>query len=179
MKITYTGRQAELTPVQLRKTQAKVAKVAKLLDGKGEREAHVILSSVRHLQKAEITVQFHDRQLVCVGSDSDPVAAIHQALDKLEKQAIKVRAKWRDTKRTPRKTTIEETVEAEPETVPPSPAYKVFKVNHHAKRKPITLDEAILEMENNRDYLVYRDADSDRICVLMRRRDGNFDLLES
>jgi putative sigma-54 modulation protein len=139
----------------------------------------VILSSVRHLQKAEITVQFHDRQLVCVGSDTDPVAAIHQALDKLEQQAIKVRAKWRDTKRTPRKTGVEEAVEAEPAAGAPAPTRKVFKVNHHARRKPMTLDEAMLEMESDLDYLVYRDADSDRISVLMRRRDGNFDLLES
>ena len=179
MKITYTGKQAELTPVQLRKTEAKVAKISKLLDGRGERDAHVILSSVRHLQKAEITVQFHDKQLVCVGSDTDPVVAIHQALDKLEKQAIKVRAKWRDTKRTPRKTTVAEPVEAEPAAAAKAEAGKVYKVNHHAKRKPMTLDEAILEMESDLDYLIYRDADSDRISVLMRRRDGNFDLLEA
>ena len=42
----------------------------------------------------------------------------------------------------------------------------------------MTIDEALLEMENDRDYLVYRDADSDRLSVLMRRRDGHFDLVE-
>ena len=41
----------------------------------------------------------------------------------------------------------------------------------------MTLDEAILEMEKDRDYLVYRDAGNDR-SVLMRRRDGHFDLIE-
>ena len=44
MRITYTGRQVELAPAQLRKIQARAAKLAKFLDGKGEREAHVILS---------------------------------------------------------------------------------------------------------------------------------------
>jgi putative sigma-54 modulation protein len=42
----------------------------------------------------------------------------------------------------------------------------------------MTLDEALIEMENNRDYLVYRDAETDRMSVLLRRRDGHFDLIE-
>jgi hypothetical protein len=33
-------------------------------------------------------------------------------------------------------------------------------------------------MDKSRDYLVYRDAKSDRVSVLVRRRDGNFDLVE-
>ena len=42
----------------------------------------------------------------------------------------------------------------------------------------MTLDEAILEMDKTRDYLVYRDAETDRVTVLVRRRDGHFDLVE-
>ena len=41
------------------------------------------------------------------------------------------------------------------------------------------LDEALLEMERGRDYLVYRDAETDRLAVLVRRRDGHFDLVEA
>jgi len=51
-------------------------------------------------------------------------------------------------------------------------------VNHHEKRKPMTLDEALLEMDKSLDYLVYRDADRDGVSVLVRRRDGHFDLIE-
>ena len=42
----------------------------------------------------------------------------------------------------------------------------------------MTLDEAMMEMEENQDYLVYRDADKDCVSVLVRRRDGHFDLIE-
>ncbi len=42
----------------------------------------------------------------------------------------------------------------------------------------MTLEEALLEMEKKRDYLVYRDADTDRVSVLVRRPDGDFDLVE-
>ncbi len=183
MKITYTGRQVELAPAQLKKLEARFAKIGKLLDGKRECEAHVILSLERHLHHAEATVNYFNHQLVGLGSSTDLFTAIHSAAEKLEKQALKARTKWRDTKRTPRKASSEAETEAGPpaETEPESETeaeHRVYRVNHHQRRKPMTLDEAILEMDRNRDYLVYRDAETDRVSVLLRRRDGDFDLIE-
>ncbi len=56
---------------------------------------------------------------------------------------------------------------------------RVHRVKPHLRRKPMTLDEAMLEMDGRRDYLVYRDAETDRVKVLVRRRDGQFDLVEA
>jgi len=175
MKITYTGRQVELAPAQLKKLEARFAKVGKLLDGRKECEAHVILSLERHLHHAEATINYHHHQLVGIGSNSDLFTAIHSAIEKLEKQAVKTRTKWRDTKRTPRKSGEEEEPAAAAEAEVEG---RVYRVNHHQKRKPMTLEEALLEMDKSRDYLVYRDATTDRVSVLVRRRDGNFDLVE-
>ncbi len=182
MKITYTGRQVELAPAERKKLEAEFAKIGKLLDGREEREAHVVLSLERHLHHAEVTVNYYNHSLVGLGSDTDLFTAIHGAAQKLEKQAVKARTKWRDTKRTPRKSTSEVEVEpkapadAQPDGAAPG---RVYHVNHHTKRKPMTLDEALLEMDQSRDYLVYRDAQTDRVHVLLRRRDGDFDLVES
>ena len=183
MKITYTGRQVELAPAQFKRLEARFAKIGKLLDGKRECEAHVILSLERHLHHAEATVHYFNHQLVGLGSSNDLFTAIHSAAEKLEKQAVKTRTKWRDTKRTPRKASSEAEAEAGP--LPAVEAEtdsgterRVYRINHHQKRKPMTLDEALLEMEQGRDYLVYRDAETDRVAVLVRRRDGNFDLVE-
>jgi putative sigma-54 modulation protein len=178
MKITYTGRQVELAPAQLKKLEARFAKIGKLLDGRREVEAHVILSLERHLQHAEVTINYFGHQLAGLGSNADLFTAIHSAAEKLEKQAVKARTKWRDTKRTPRKANAPQEPEApavEPEA---APEQRVYRVNHHEKRKPMTLDEALLEMDKSKDYLVYRDADTDRVSVLLRRRDGHFDLVE-
>lgn len=180
MRITYTGRQVELAPAQLRKIEAQFDKLGKLLDGKDEREAHVVLSHERHLHRAEISVNYHNHPLVCLGENTDLFNAIHSAIEKMEKQAIKVRAKWRDTKRAPKRTS-EEPAAAAPaaEAASEGEEKKIFRINHHQRRKPMTLDEALLEMESDRDYLVYRDAETDRLAVLVRRRDGNFDLVEA
>jgi ribosomal subunit interface protein len=104
MKVTYTGRQMDLSPAQSQKLTAEFAKVGKLLDnGRGEAEAHVILSHERHQNNVEITVPYHNHELIGNGSDPDLFGAIHAAVGKLEVQAIRVRGKWRDGKRLPRK----------------------------------------------------------------------------
>src|SRR5260370_33827673 len=102
MRITYTGKQVELAPAQLKKIEARAQKLGKLLDGKEEREAHVILGLERGRHSAELTLNYRDRTLVGAASTQDLSAAIHSALEKLEEQAIKAQAKSRDGKRAQR-----------------------------------------------------------------------------
>ena len=71
MKVTYTGRQVDLSPAQSGKLTAEFEKVGKMLDNRmGEAEAHVVLSHERHLNNVEITVPYHNHELVGEGSDS-------------------------------------------------------------------------------------------------------------
>jgi putative sigma-54 modulation protein len=161
MKITYTGRQVGLAPAELKKLEARFAKIGVLLDGKKECEVHVVLSQERHLHHAEATLQYFGHQLVGLGSDNDLFTAIHASADKLEKQAVKARTKWRDTQRTPRKEASEVETEGTSEA----------EVEGE--------EEPVLHLDKSRDYLVYRDTETDRIAVLIRRRDGNFDLIQS
>jgi putative sigma-54 modulation protein len=181
MKITYTGRQVELAPAQLKKLEARFAKIGRLLDGREERGAHVVLSLERKTHKAEATVHYYNHQLVGLGSNADLFTAIHLAAEKLEKQCVKARTKWRDAKRMPHKSAPEvetdKPAQAEAEA-DGGPGRQVYKVKPAQKRKPMTVEEAVLEMDKTRDYLVYRDAQTDRVSVLLRRRDGHFDLVE-
>jgi putative sigma-54 modulation protein len=192
MRITYTGRQVELVPAQLRKLEVQCAKLGKMLDGKkSECEARVVLSTERHLHKAEVTVKYHDHSMVGLAEDGDLFTAIHGAIEKLEKQVIKVRAKWRDSKRVNRK----ESAPAEPVVKTaelPGKAKAALKTHgkndakarvHHIDgqepRQSLTLEEAIVEMGSGRDYLTFRDAKTGAVNVLVRRRDGHFDLVEA
>jgi putative sigma-54 modulation protein len=194
MKITYTGRQVELAPAQTKKLEARFSKIGKLLDGRRECEAHVILSLERHLHLAEATVNYYNHQLAGLGSSTDLFTAIHSAAEKLEKQALKTRERWRDTKRAPHE---EEAEPAAPATAAkpakvrgrkvvaktmaelPEAEQRVYKIDHHKKRKPMTVEEAVLDLDKTRDYVVYRDADTGRTVVLIRRRDGHLDMVEA
>ena len=97
MKVSYTGmHQGDLPPRFQQKLDAKFSKLSKLLEQRGEKEAHVVVTGERHIRNAEITLQFYDHQLVAAGSDSDVFTSLSSALDKLEKQAVKQRGKWRE-----------------------------------------------------------------------------------
>jgi putative sigma-54 modulation protein len=143
----------------------------------------VVLSLERHLHHAEATIRYFNHQLVALGSSSELFEAIHSAAEKLETQAVKSRTKWRDNKRAPRPV-----VEApEPKVAgkkkkaapEPEPDRLIYHVENHKKRKPMTLEEAVLAMDDNRDYMVYRDAKTERMVMLVRRRDGHFDMVEA
>ena len=174
MNVSYRGLEKQLPAKIQEKLDAKFAKLSKMLEKRGEKEAHVVITNTRYMHKAEITIQFYDHQLVGAGSDADLLAALTAALENVEKQAVKTRAKWLE-KRKGSAESKESPAAAEKNPAGP----RVFRVNHHDRRKPGTLDEAVLEMEDGREYFVYRDAEKECICVLVRRRDGNFDLIES
>jgi putative sigma-54 modulation protein len=185
MKITYTGKKVELAPAQLKKLEARFAKIGKLLSGKHDCDAHIVLSLERHLHHAEATIRYFNHQLVGLGSSADLFEAIHASAEKLEKQAVKTRTKWRDNKRSPRTALEEEPAAAAPKAAgrkkpepQPEPDRLIYHVENHKKRKPMTLDEAVLEMDG-RDYLVYRDAKTERMVMLVRRRDGHIDMVEA
>jgi putative sigma-54 modulation protein len=194
MKISYTGKAEAIPAKQRAKLEAKLQKISKMLERRGEKEAHIVLTQERFLHKVEITVNAWDHALVGIATDADLSVAAHMAFDKLEKQILKLRARWRDTKRVRDKEadgaraseTLQPVIAAPKKAAANSsgakkkPAPKrIFRVNPSDGSKPMTLEEAMLEMEASQDYLVYRDAQTDRITVLMRRPDGNFDLIES
>ncbi len=196
MKISYTGKLEAIPARQRAKLEAKLQKLSKMLERRGEKEAHIVMTQERFLHKVEITVNAMDRALVGIATDGDLSVAAHAAFDKLEKQVLNLRARWRDTKRVRDKEADGAKASASLHPVAaPSKKTKtssnaasaskkagrkqVFRVNHSDGSKPMTLEEAMLEMEASQDYLVYRDAQTDRLTVLMRRPDGHFDLIES
>ena len=99
MKISYTGKSEEIPTRQRAKLEAKLQKLAKVLEQRGEKEAHVVLTQQRFLHKVEITMNAWDHALVGIASDGDIAVAAHEAFARLEKQLLKLRSRWRDTKR--------------------------------------------------------------------------------
>ena len=100
MKVTYKGMPHALPPKIQQKLDAKFAKIAKLLDGRGEREAHVIVTQERRMCCAEITAAvLRSSSWWAAATDADLFTALSKALEKLDAQAVKQRAKWRTTHR--------------------------------------------------------------------------------
>lgn len=194
MRITFTGKQEKLPPNLERKLAMQFGKLSKLLDRRGEKEAQVILSSERHLQRAEVRMNFHGQTVVGAGASTDQYTAISEAVENLQKQAMKSRTKFRDTKRSAPNASVRLAPPPEPPAAPPPKAKekkaakkagaaavrpaRVVDVYSKTNGKPMTIEEAMLAMEGGKDYVIYRDAESDRVSVLIRRSDGRVDLVQ-
>lgn len=190
MRLIYSGKTKEFTPELEERITGKLAKLSKLLETRGEREAHITHCMERHLHRIELVVNFYDHPLVAEGLDSDLETALCGAAEKLEGIALKARSRWRDNHRDSK--TVRSSKEnwdqtPENETAAAAPARsngaagrkpRVFRVNYDEGRKPMTLEEAMLEIEKD-DYVVYRDSEKNCLSVLLRRPDGNYDLIES
>jgi putative sigma-54 modulation protein len=191
MNITWTGKQEFLDRTQQKSLDAKLAKVSKLLDGsrKGEeRRAHVILDQHKNQYRAEVTLNYLDHQLASEHIDADQFTAMNVAIEKLEKQILKVRDKRRDTKKGPReswdKGAAANTIIAAkpgPNGLPAAPAGngrpQIYRVAP-SETKPMSAEEALVEIEPGDSYIVFVDAATHRPAVILRRPDGNFDLVE-
>jgi len=195
MKLIYSGKTKEFTPEFEERVVTKLAKLSKVSEQRGEREVHFVHQVERHLHKVEILMTFYDHQLVGEGADADLTVALTQAVEKLEKQLLKHRDRWRDTHRAAKTVrsdkenwdgapinadrSIEKTEKGSKSGVNGTERKpKIFRVNYDA-RKPMTLEEALLEMDGETDYVVYRNSQRNCLSVLVKRPDGNFDLIES
>ena len=101
---------------------------------------------------------------------------LSQTIDKIEKQALKLKTKIIDKHHKVKKvsTIIPELDEVA--AIPNAPrimASKTYAV------KPMTADEAVLTLiDEENQFLVFRNADDERVSVIYKRKDGNYGLIQ-
>ena len=202
MNVEYMGRHYEVTSTIRKEVETGLAKIRKIL---GDRfETKVILAVEKHRHKAEITISPRNGPLVGLAQAKDMTIAVNEALDHLEKQAIKYKTRWQSKKRSARKTEevnkwngdhspgqeeLQTTVGLSEKTAVPVVVHKypaVAKTTEvHLVRsedavamRPMTLEEAIKEAHfKDRDVFVFRDPKG-KVMVLHRARDGKMQLIE-
>src|ERR1700755_637748 len=97
MNVEYTGRQYEITPAIRKEVETGIAKSRKILGDKFETK--VILAVEKHRHKAEITISPRNGPIVGLAQAGDMKSAVNEALDHLEKQAVRYKTRWRTKKR--------------------------------------------------------------------------------
>jgi putative sigma-54 modulation protein len=197
MNVEYLARQYEITPAVRDEVEGGLGKLTKIL---GENfKSKVILTVEKHRFIAEITVKRRRGHIVGLAEATDMVAAVNQALEHIETQALKSNGRRRATHRKAKDKSWKEPVEAEPETqiavganaataVPvvvhkfPSIARTteahLVKSTDSIAMRPMTIEEAVKECEfRDREVFVFRDGKG-RVKVLHRRKDGKIELIE-
>jgi len=102
MNVEYTGRHYVVTSTIRKEVETGLTKIRKIL---GDRfDSKVILAVEKHRHKAEITISPRNGPLVGLAQAKDMIIAVNEALDHLEKQAVKYKTRWMSKKRSARKT---------------------------------------------------------------------------
>jgi putative sigma-54 modulation protein len=172
MKIEFTGRQTEIPDEVRRLAERKLQKVGKLLPA--VTHAHVTLAVDKHRQVAEVGVHSRHLDLTAVEVTTKPRLSVAGAIEKLLRQAQRQRAKRRNRKGASSPRLAPLAVERGGD----GGATRVIRARRAAV-KPMTMEEAVLEMDGRPDgVLVFRDAATERMSVLFRRKDGNLGLIE-
>lgn len=188
MKIVYTGRRNQISEREQIKLQRKLDKIERFLGSRGSLEAHVTLSKQRHLCEAEVTLRALRHTLVVARTGITAFVAVSAALGRLEKQVLRNKRKLIDTRRPGRQrdslpALVRDSLRygdaAGPPEKPASPPAPPIVRSDRLEAKPMTADEALLELDSDgRAYVSFRDADTGRISVLVRMKDGTAELVE-
>ena len=176
MRFEYTGRHVEVTPAIRRHVQEQFRKLEHIFNGTNAR-VHVILAVEKNRQTGEVVVNWRDHTLTAADTNADMYMALSRAVEKIEKQALKLKKKIIDRKHGARKTSaVAPTPDGQVQATPP-PVRIIAARRYNVK--PMTAEEAALSLSATNDhFLVFRDADTNRVGVLYKRQDGNFGLIE-
>ena len=93
MVIEYTGRQFEVTPSIREQIEHGLAKLSKILGSNFK--TNVILTSEKYRFIAEISVAVRNHAIVAIAENSDMTTAVGVAMDRIERQALKYKGRWR------------------------------------------------------------------------------------
>ena len=180
MQVTVTFRHVDSTPALRTYAEGKLTRVVKkYLRRPGD--AHVILAVSKMRHTAEITLQADHVSLFAKEETTDLYSAIDLAVEKLEHQAQKLKARRKEHKGK----------SGARAAASPAPKAAVGKAKPSRRKsggvirtrrvsaKPMPVDEAVARLSESHDeFLVFTNAATQLLSVLYRRKDGNFGLIE-
>jgi ribosome hibernation promoting factor len=180
MRLDITGRHVEITPALRNLIDRRLAKFSRLLNDAAV-SAAVILTQEKYRHLTEIVVHARgDHMLRGTGEGTTWPVSLRDAATGLEQQAQKLKSKWAERKRNAASTrTVKPAAHAAPVLVgDPASARRVIRASRYPV-KPMSVEDAALRVDGGSEtFLVFRNADTDAVSILYRRKDGNLGLIE-
>ena len=177
MKFEYTGRHVEVSPAIRRHVEDHFKKLDHIFNGDSTLSTHVIIDVEKNRQIGEIVVNWREYTLTASDTNADMYMALTRAMAKIEKQAVKLKKKIIDRKQSAKPTaSVAPSPDGHIEASPGPP--RIIPARRYSV-KPMTAEEASLRLSEEPDqFLVFRDADTHRLGVIYKRKDGNYGLIE-
>lgn len=175
MKYNIRGERVEITDSIKSYIEDKIGKLDKYFEDAESITSSVVIKVRGKEQKIEITVPTQYFTLRSEESHDDLYAAIDLTVDKLERQIRKNKTKINSKI----KKNIIQNFEMDLEDSFEEDDSKVLK-RKIVDMKPMGEEEALLQMNMlGHSFFVFKNADTDSICVLYLRKDGNYGIIET
>lgn len=172
MEILIRGTKVEITDAMKGYVKDKLSKLDKyFVDQKIE--ATVLVKVHNYLQKVEVTIPLKTLLLRAEEEQEDFYAAVDLVINKLERQIRKNKAKLQKREKS-------KTKEFNIDDLIPIEEDETIVKHKKVDVKPMNSEEAILQMELlGHDFYVYKDSDTNTVCVVYKRKDGGYGIIES
>ena len=176
MRVDITGRQVDITPGLRQLIGRRLAKLERLLNDRAI-SATVTLAKEKYRCRTELVVHAKgDHLLSGNGEGSGWPLSVRQAVAKVEHQAGKLKSRWTESKRQRggvRGANAAST--AEPKRIAAGPRVRTTRY----AVKPMSVEDAALRLETSAEtFVVFRNADTDAVSIVHRRKDGSLGLIE-
>lgn len=173
MKFNIRGGNLKVTPALNMYIEEKIGRLDKFLKKSNDLVVNVLIRTKGNFQIVEVTLPIKHVILRAEERNEDLYAAIDLVSEKLERQILKNKTKMAnriDHELLKSFKVDDMTIEEEIEN-------KIVK-RKKLDMKPMDEEEAILQMELiGHDFFVYYDYNEDAICVIYRRKDGDYGII--
>ena len=177
MKFEYTGRHVEVTPALRSHVENQFTKINHLFNGNdGAARAHIVIEVEKGRHRSEIILHWRNEVMTATSTVSDMYKSLSQTISKIEKQVLRLKTKITDKHQRAKKVTA--VAEAKTDVSPEPTAPRIVPTRRYSV-KPMTDEEAVLRLNDDENqFLVFRNADNQRISVIYKRKDGNYGLIQ-
>ncbi|MDN5276752.1 MAG: putative sigma-54 modulation protein [Clostridiales bacterium] len=174
MVIKLTGKNVAITDALREQVNKKVGKLEKYFPADTEAQVTMSVQNYRHI--VEVTIPFNGLVIRAEEATDDMYASIDKVLDKLERQIHKHKTKL---EKKLKNGAFKYDASAFGQQIEPEEEQPRVVKTKRFPLKPMTVDEAILQMELlGHSFFVFTNADTEQVNVLYKRKDGNYGLIE-
>lgn len=186
MQAEFTGRKQKITKALRELAEEGLDRIEKVVGRTAS--AHVTFSHEKYRHTVEVAITTRQQNIIGIAESADEASALREALEKAEKQAVRLKKKKIQLHRQSKEKIISKAASSSRKgnaalslaavETEDSVELHIVPSKESVAARPMALHEAVKEAEyRDRDVFVFRDHDGD-VKVLHRTRDGVIQLIE-
>jgi len=177
MNISFTFKNFEPSDHLKGYAEKRFEKIAKFVsDTEADLQVNLLVDKFRH--KADVILNSDRIHISAYEESEDMYATVDMVLDKLEAQLRKMREKQKSRVKKARGNKMVQMSVLSYEDIAPKSAPTIVGTDDYVP-KPMSVDEAAMQLDAlENEFLVFRNAETEGINVIYKRKNGDYGLID-